>query len=208
MHRYRRLYAWVSYGFTSQKSIQFNMEDSSQFSIDSLQGAGFNIGPSTQRLISQPKSLLYAALAAITTAWLLSLAIQRTSRLLFSRPISPDPEQPPSLTSPEKPLSSSKHPQRLKGEWIPIDFKRPAASPYPNWDVHTTKPLPYRPFRHGPYYITMGLRTMKWDEWIELDNQFPKFHADKAKRIEERGAKCSKTAPEAFDGACELLEEL
>ena len=51
-------------------------------------------------------------------------------------------------------------------------------------------------------------RTMKWDEWIELDNQYEKFHADKARRIEERGHKCCKTAPEAFDGACELLEEL
>ncbi|KAF2835008.1 hypothetical protein M501DRAFT_999559 [Patellaria atrata CBS 101060] len=53
----------------------------------------------------------------------------------------------------------------------------------------------------------MGLRTMQWDDWIELDNQFPKFHADKAARILERGHKCCKTAPEAYDGAVELLEE-
>ncbi len=70
----------------------------------------------------------------------------------------------------------------------------------------------------------MGLRSMNWDEWIgmatrywpqapahtspELDNHYPRFHADKARRIEERGAKCCKTVPEAFDGAVELLEEL
>lgn len=54
----------------------------------------------------------------------------------------------------------------------------------------------------------MGLRTMHWDDWIELDNQYTSFHALKAKRIAERGSKCCKTAPEAFDGACELLEEL
>lgn len=35
-------------------------------------------------------------------------------------------------------------------EWIPSDFKRPPASPYPDWDVHTSKPIPYRPFRYGP----------------------------------------------------------
>lgn len=35
-------------------------------------------------------------------------------------------------------------------EWPPSDFKRPTAAPYPNWDVHTTKPIPYRPFRYGP----------------------------------------------------------
>jgi alpha-1,2-mannosyltransferase len=54
----------------------------------------------------------------------------------------------------------------------------------------------------------MGLRTMHWDDWIELDNHFLKFHDMKSRRILERGAKCCKTAPKAFDGACELLEEL
>ena len=69
---------------------------------------------------------------------------------------------------------------------------------------------------------------MKWDEWIgksffksdpsspidllhsntELDNHYLKYHADKARRIEERGSKCCHTAPEAMDAAIELLEEL
>jgi alpha-1,2-mannosyltransferase len=35
-----------------------------------------------------------------------------------------------------------------------------------------------------------------------------KFHEQKARRIKDRGARCCKTAPEAFDGAVELLEEL
>ena len=108
-----------------------------------------------------------------------------------------------------KPISSNKFKvaDRKPGTWTPVPFQRPKALPYPDWDVHTTKPLPYRPFRYGPYHITMGLRTMKWDEWIELDNQFHKFHADKVRRIDERGTRCCRTAPEAFDGACELLEE-
>ncbi|KAL2869347.1 uncharacterized protein BJX67DRAFT_387020 [Aspergillus lucknowensis] len=93
--------------------------------------------------------------------------------------------------------------------WTPSDFKRPPAPPYPDWDVHMTKPIPYRPFRYGPkYFITMGLRSMKWDEWIELDNHYLRYHADKAQRIKERGDKCCKTAPEAWDAAVELLEEL
>jgi hypothetical protein len=72
---------------------------------------------------------------------------------------------------------------------------------------------------------------MNWDDWIgrlmsfifflfflnasnelrctiELDNHYLKFHADKKRRLEERGEKCCKTAPEAYDGAVELLEEL
>lgn len=56
----------------------------------------------------------------------------------------------------------------------------------------------------------MGLRTMHWDDWIELDNEYLKFHALKAQRIASRGAKCCRTDPEprVVDGAVELLEEL
>ena len=86
-------------------------------------------------------------------------------------------------------------------------------APYPNWSVIDTPPLKYRPFRYGPNYnITMGLRTMqKWDDWIELDNHYLRFHADKKRRIEERSSKCCRTDssdPRVFDGAVELLEEL
>lgn len=51
---------------------------------------------------------------------------------------------------------------------------------------------------------------MQWDEWIELDNHYLKFHEDKRRRIEERGIKCCRTDsdPQVFDGAVELLEEL
>jgi hypothetical protein len=42
----------------------------------------------------------------------------------------------------------------------------------------------------------------------ELDNHYLRYHADKAQRIKERGDKCCATAPEAWDAAIELLEEL
>lgn len=54
----------------------------------------------------------------------------------------------------------------------------------------------------------MGLRTMKWDEWIELDNQYLRFHAEKAARLATRGTRCVRTDPAAYDAAVELLEEL
>ena len=49
---------------------------------------------------------------------------------------------------------------------------------------------------------------MHWDDWIELDNEYLQYHSLKAARIAERGQKCCKTAPEAWDAAVELLEEL
>jgi len=54
----------------------------------------------------------------------------------------------------------------------------------------------------------MGLRTVKHVDWIELDNHYPHYHANKSRRIKERGEKCCRTAPEAYGAAMELLEDL
>ncbi|KAF2787079.1 glycosyltransferase family 22 protein [Melanomma pulvis-pyrius CBS 109.77] len=146
------------------------------------------------------RSLLYGALLGVTLAWVASIITRRMrARKLAVRPGTPDLEK-------RSPFRAA---EREPGVWIPQDFKRPAPPAYPEWSVSSTKPLPYRPFRYGPKYnVTMGLRNMHWDEWIELDSDYMKFHDLKAQRIIERGPKCSRTAPEAFDGACELLEEL
>ncbi|KAL0943587.1 mannosyl transferase [Colletotrichum truncatum] len=88
-------------------------------------------------------------------------------------------------------------------------YKMPIPCPYPNWSIETTKPLPYRAFRYGPkYHVTMGLRSVQPDEWIELDNHFPKYHQDKVARIQDRREKCVDTHPDAYPAAMELLEEL
>ena len=134
--------------------------------------------------------------------------------VLVTKVIRPSIKKPhgPNSSDLEKPIlkrpSSFKAPERPPGVWTPVDFERPKAAPLLDWDVHKTEPLPYRPFKYGSYHITMGLRTMQWDDWIELDNHYLKFHAEKARRIEERGEACCRTAPEAMDGAIELLEEL
>ena len=102
-----------------------------------------------------------------------------------------------------------KAPARECGKWPPSDFRMPKPRPYPNWSIEHTKPLPYRPFRYGPKYnVTMGLRSVKHEDWIELDNHYPRYHADKKRRIAERGEKVCRTAPEAYPAAVELLEEL
>ena len=137
-------------------------------------------------------------LAAISTVLLIGVI------LLFKKLLLSHSRQAAPL-SPEKKLNPN---DRTPGTWTPLDFKRPPVQPYPSWNVESTKPLPYRPFRYGPYNITMGIRKMKWDEWIELDDQYPKYHRRKLERIAERGPMLSRTAPEAYHGACELLEEL
>jgi len=153
-------------------------------------------------LSTYSKPLLYIALLLSILAYFTTTKLL-TPKPPTQRPPTPDLEKPSLRTA-----SKFKAPKRPLGVWTPVAFKRPAAPPYPDWDVHTTEPLPYRPFKYGTYHITMGLRTMHWDDWIELDNQFLKFHAIKSQRIKERGEKCCRTAPEAYDGAVELLEEL
>lgn len=54
----------------------------------------------------------------------------------------------------------------------------------------------------------MGIRSMDWDRWVELDNEYMKFHDLKKARIEERGEKCCRTAPEAYPAAVEFLVDL
>ncbi|KAF7587786.1 hypothetical protein BBP40_006721, partial [Aspergillus hancockii] len=148
--------------------------------------------PISQSHLKTATTTAICLLASLTT-YLLHLLLHRYR---IQKSASPNP-------------TSQKQTTRKFGKWIPSNFKRPPATPYPDWDIHTTKPIPYRPFRYGPkYFITMGLRSMKWDEWIELDNHYLRYHADKARRIQNRGDKCSKTAPEAMPAALELLEEL
>ena len=154
-------------------------------------------------VVTSARQFSYAGIFAVLFAWLLATKLIKRKKSIVQREKSPDLEKPTS-----KKGSTLKTPERPPGVWTPVDFKRPEANPYPGWDVYKTDPLPYRPFKHGPYHITMGLRTMKWDDWIELDNHYLKYHAKKARRIEEKGEKCCRTAPEAYDGALELLEEL
>ena len=147
------------------------------------------------------KEVVYASVfILISLATLMSYFSRRRSQAAPTRPSTPSIEKAP-------PQEKAKGPDRVPGTWTPSSFVRPTPAPYPDWDIETTKPLPYRPFRYKNF-VTMGLRSLpSWDDWIELDNHYPRFHADKTRRIRERGEKCCKTDPEAYDGAVELLEE-
>lgn len=117
-----------------------------------------------------------------------------------------------SLPRKTRPVVKEKHSiqdpnkNRKPGTWTPVDFSTPIPPPYKNWNVDKTKPLPYRAFRHK-YNITMGIRNMEWDSWIELDNEWRKFHDAKVRRLQQRGNDVYGTMPEARDAVIELLNE-
>jgi hypothetical protein len=156
-----------------------------------------------QQLSTRPhfKEVLYASLFTfVSLIALVNYFSRRRTRTAPTRPSTPSIEK-------AAPREKTKAPDRVPGTWTPSSFVRPTPAPYPDWDLATTKPLPYRPFRYKNF-VTMGLRSLQsWDDWIELDNHYPRFWADKNTRITERGEKCCKTDAEAFDGAVELLEE-
>lgn len=105
------------------------------------------------------------------------------------------------------PAKEANNKARKLGQWKPEDYKLPVPPAYSGWDIKTTKPLPYRAFKHK-YNVTMGIRNMDPNSWIELDNEWHKFHDLKMKRIEEKGTEVYGTLPEAKDAALELLAEL
>ena len=100
--------------------------------------------------------------------------------------------------------------KRTFGKWTPVNFQAPPPPPYPNWSIESTNPLPYRPFKYGPdYFITMGICRLDLNDWIEIDNQWIRYHKEKVARLTgERASRLCKTAPEAYDAALETMELL
>lgn len=114
------------------------------------------------------KDVAFIGAIVIVCIWTAVHAFDRWNRavkLNSPRPFTPDLEKKPSLGSrlkkSDRKPGGMLYPIRLSfgyhrtgetdcQEWPPSDFKRPTASPYQDWDVLTTKPIPYRPFRYGP----------------------------------------------------------
>ncbi|KAG6830622.1 hypothetical protein H0H92_015714 [Tricholoma furcatifolium] len=103
---------------------------------------------------------------------------------------------------------------RKFGEWTPISFVYPPVKASPQ-EPAEMRPIPYRPFRAGEYHVTMGIRSMNWDEWIELDDEYEKYHRIRQHRIRTRGAGVIRVLPEnpgvvgsGADAAIETVHEL
>ncbi|CAL1717362.1 unnamed protein product [Somion occarium] len=109
--------------------------------------------------------------------------------------------------------SDSSKPERPAGQWLPVQFDYPQVQPCAE-DPLTLKPIPYRPFKWGEYHVTMGIRSMPWDEWIELDCQFQHYYKLREARIAARGDRVIRTLPARLGvgsaqlAAVELLHEL
>ncbi|BCS17190.1 heme-dependent oxidative N-demethylase family protein [Aspergillus puulaauensis] len=59
---------------------------------------------------------------------------------------------------------------------VDIPFTTPIPRPAEAFALDATNPKLYRPFRHGVYHVTMGIRRLHWDSWIEMDSNFLSYH--------------------------------
>ncbi|KAH7009499.1 hypothetical protein EDB80DRAFT_713433 [Ilyonectria destructans] len=64
-------------------------------------------------------------------------------------------------------------------------FRTPSPKPLVDFDLDATKPQLYRPFRHGQNYVTMGIRKLDWNSWIEMDSNFLHYHDLKVSELEK-----------------------
>ncbi|KAF5003629.1 hypothetical protein FDECE_9835 [Fusarium decemcellulare] len=90
------------------------------------------------------------------------------------------------------------------------EFTTPLPPPLPDFDLDGTKPQLYRPFRHGPNHVTMGIRKLDWDNWIEMDSNFLPYHDIKVSELEKDLAAHVQYVDNAVtrDACFEVLEEL
>ncbi|KAJ7708720.1 hypothetical protein B0H17DRAFT_363479 [Mycena rosella] len=84
--------------------------------------------------------------------------------------------------------------KRPFGEWSPQSFDYPKFEPSSH-ALSDIKPPMYRPFRWGEYHVTMGIRSMQWGEWIELDDQFDAYYRIRKDRIERKGQHVVRVLP-------------
>ncbi|KAJ6581107.1 hypothetical protein B0H19DRAFT_1113623 [Mycena capillaripes] len=123
-----------------------------------------------------------------STVVLFLLSITLVSFVVYKRV----PAAPPS--APKKSVPKAPNSKRSFGEWHPQPFDFPEFEPSPH-AVSEIKPPMYRPFRWGEYHVTMGIRNMQWEEWIELDDQYDAYHRIRKDRIERKGTDLLQVLP-------------
>ncbi|OJA07677.1 hypothetical protein AZE42_01871 [Rhizopogon vesiculosus] len=124
---------------------------------------------------------LFRALGPLPSALLAAAAISATYSFVWlrkDRVKTVNDTRASPVTEKDRKLNKN----REVGEWTPEEFDYPEIEPCP-FPLKDVRPVPYRPFRWGEYHVTMGIRTMPWSEWIELDSSYSYWHRVRKFRI-------------------------
>ncbi|KAI1612637.1 hypothetical protein EDD37DRAFT_656834 [Exophiala viscosa] len=89
-------------------------------------------------------------------------------------------------------------------------FQTPAPKPLDLSEKDLNAPILYRPCKHGPNFITMGLRKVEWDDLIEMDSNFMEYHDIKAQELKKdfKSHVQYLDNPNVRDACCETYEEI
>lgn len=100
----------------------------------------------------------------------------------------------PPVTEKDRKINKNREP----GDWFAEEFNYPDIDPCP-FPLKDVRPVPYRAFRYGEYQITMGIRTMPWSEWIELDSTYSHWQRVRKFRVRTRGHDAVRVLPARED---------
>lgn len=131
--------------------------------------------------------LLSILLAAAAIFLMYNFVQSRRSRSSNAAHVSP-------VTEKDRKVNKNREP----GDWLAEEFVYPDIDPCP-FPLKDVRPVPYRPFRYGEYQITMGIRTMPWSEWIELDSTYSHWQRVRKFRVRTRGHDAVRVLPARED---------
>jgi hypothetical protein len=109
---------------------------------------------------------------------------------------------------------NQKRPEKTFVSQTPLKVEKAFTTPLPepllDFDPDAKTPKLYRPFRHGPNYVTMGIRKLDWNNWIEMDSYFLRYHDLKASELKKDfdGHIKYVDQPPIKDACFELYDEL
>lgn len=106
-------------------------------------------------------------------------------------------------------ISSGGPPRSQKAPYPSALFVTPRPEPILGFDL-SNNPEKYRPCRHGPNHVTMGIRRLGWNDWIQLDSDYFRYHDLKKSELTKDLAAHVQYVDNAVtrDACFELLEEL
>lgn len=76
----------------------------------------------------------------------------------------------------------------------------------PSFDWKTEPQRPYRPYKSGPFHMTMGIKSLPYNDWLLIDNSYISLTNEKQRITETEREHTVLTMPEASDALYETYD--
>lgn len=97
--------------------------------------------------------------------------------------------------------------QKISASSIPTGIPEIKITPVAsNFRWQDEEPIKYRPYKKGPYHMTMGIKTLPHDEWLLLDNTYQTITEKRARITQNEREHTVLTQPEAKESVHEVYE--